>query len=468
MVISIFIWFYFSFKLILTDKLNETNFLFQLQNDENGKSLEECLVLAFSLLTKGNITTDEIKEVVICTLEQLRDNSASSGNLIDLIFQLINLQLETILKQNNMTFLLNFTNEIFGDKSKFISDFKNVIQNRKEFVNYTIILVNKVFDGQNITSKELLKYIYNITNIDGMDTAFENIINSTHNGALLLLVERLLNGTEYAAFYNSIKDDILYPYKNQIFRIVYYIFKSGILLLNEDSTYDETQMTVLKMIRYFIISIKPIIRMNLKDILNQTNATFLYNLTAEIFNETNPFIDKLFDFIEKNPSFINITMNLIEISQNPNRTNYQIFSNIKKMFNLKGFRELVIDILKRHFFSIIQLLPRTVRGKNSVVPLLLELEYFIKRYQGYIVDLVYNILSHYLEYENMLKDIKEIIKETNNTNMLNDLRDIFTNKTLVEKISPLIEFHNNITNTIVKKAIADKNLPYISSNFYFL
>ena len=349
MLISIFIWFYFSFKLILTEKLNENN-LFQLQNNENAKNLEKRFSLAMSVLSKGDtMSTDGIKETVIYILEQLRDNPVASRGLVDLLFQIINSQLKEISQQNNMKLLYNFTEEIFGSESGLKSDFKNVIINHTEFFNYTIILVNKVFDGKNIIADELFKYIYNIINIDGMDKVFAHILNSTYNGAIFELVGKLLNGTEYAELYDSLKDNILLPHKNQIIRLVYYILKSGLLWLKEDSAYTEIMVTTLKMIRSFIISIKPGIRIYLNQILNQTNLTNLYNLTADIFSENSTFIDELFDCIEKHPEFIPITMNLIKIGLDPNRTIYQIFSNLKKLFNIDGFRGVISKVLKKHF-----------------------------------------------------------------------------------------------------------------------
>ena len=57
MVISIFILFYFSFKIILTDNLNETNIFYQLKNTEDGEKLTQC----FTNLTSPDNKTKEEK-----------------------------------------------------------------------------------------------------------------------------------------------------------------------------------------------------------------------------------------------------------------------------------------------------------------------------------------------------------------------------------------------------------------------
>ena len=48
---------------------------------------------------------------------------------------------------------------------------------------------------------------------------------------------------------------------------------------------------------------------NLEIFLNQTNMSFLYNLTEEIVNST--FLEDLSDVIEKHPELINYTLILV-------------------------------------------------------------------------------------------------------------------------------------------------------------
>ena len=85
-----------------------------------------------------------------------------------------------------------------GGKDGYVDDLSYVIENHKELINDTLILVKADAEGKNITQYELFKYIHNILNIEGMDKVFSHIINSTHNVAILKLIEtKFLNGTVY-------------------------------------------------------------------------------------------------------------------------------------------------------------------------------------------------------------------------------------------------------------------------------
>ena len=171
MVISIFIWVYFSFKLILTDKLNETNFSFQLQNSRDEKNPKKYFGSLISLANKNSEPKEEIYNLIIYILETARDSPAFAGNIIDLIRDsgIIIELLNNIFIQNNISFLYNLTEDAFRKDSGFYPDLKQVLINHSDFVNYTLILVKNLKDGKNITGDEILEYIYNITNIDGVD-----------------------------------------------------------------------------------------------------------------------------------------------------------------------------------------------------------------------------------------------------------------------------------------------------------
>ena len=129
------------------------------------------------------------------------------------------------------------------------------------------------------------------------------------------------------------------------------------------------------------------------------------------------------------------------------------------MVNIKEFREVISPILKKYFYDLLNFYPQKVGQKGTVFDLLIELKDFIKKYQSIIVDLILDIISHYLEYINILKDIKHfILVRSKGTDLLDRLRLIFTNQTMVKKISPLINFYNEMSNTIVRSAIAEKDL----------
>ena len=124
MVISIFIWVYFSFKLILTDKLNETNFSFQLQNTRDEKNPKKYFGSLISLANKNSEPKEEIYNLIIYILETARDSPAFAGNIIDLIRDsgIIIELLNNIFIQNNISFLYNLTEDAFRKDSGFYPD----------------------------------------------------------------------------------------------------------------------------------------------------------------------------------------------------------------------------------------------------------------------------------------------------------------------------------------------------------
>ena len=315
--------------------------------------------------------------------------------------------------------------------------------------------------GKNITLDELLKYIYNISNIPGMDNVFGHIVNSTHNGALFILVEKLLNGTGYGNLFDSIKDVIIYPYKEQIIRLIYEILKSG-LLITDNEPKDEEKINkirnTLESIRNFINSIKNIIYENREDILDRANLTSLYDLTTDIFDENSTFIDDLFNLIEEHPELVNHIVTLIKGGLTGDITKFIVLDTIKKIFNVEGFKELIIDKLKKNFYDIVPLIPKEVNERPTVIPLLIDLKDFIMKYQDRLVDFIYQIFTHYMNYTEIAKDINNFIIDCNGTNFLKDLRNLVNDKALIKRVIPLINFDNEISNTVVKKAISDEKL----------
>ena len=412
MVISSFIFFYFFLKIILTKNLNEINFPLQIQNTRNEKTAGECVTFIASTIYKDKISQEEINEIILCVLVIIRDEPGFAGNIINTIRDYAGDHLQKILIQNNRSFLCDLADDAFRNESRLYDDSPEVIVNNKEFINYSIVLVKTVMVGKNITLDELLKYIYNITNIPGMDNVFGHIVNSIHNGALFLLVEKLLNGTRYGNFFNSIKDVIIYPYKVQIIRLIHEILKSG-LFITDNEPKDEEKINkirnTLESIRNFINSIKNIIYENREDILNRTNLTSLYNLTIDIFDENSTFIDDLFDLIEKHPELVNHTVTLIKGGLTGDITKFIVLDTIKKIFNVEGLKELIIDKLKKYFYDIVPLIPKEVNERPTVIPLLIDLKDFIMKYQDRLVDFIYQIFTHYMNYTEIAKDINNFI-----------------------------------------------------------
>ena len=221
MVRSIFILFCFSLKLILAENLNETNFLYQLQNTE---------VKIYQNQSKENITSlisseDELKKEIIKIVEFIKGFSGDSRFLFDFLKLLIKSNLNIFFEQYNMTFLYNLTEDIFGEKSTFLNDLFDVLVNHTELIDYAIILVKGEIKGKNITEEQILKIICNITNIDGMDKVFGHIINSTHNFGIFKVIEAKFLNENYTTLYEYFRP-ILTKYKDSIIRFLYQILKA--------------------------------------------------------------------------------------------------------------------------------------------------------------------------------------------------------------------------------------------------
>ena len=228
MLSSIFILFYFLLKFVIAENLKETNFLYQLQNTGDEQRFAQCVENL--ILNPSNITTKEKKENIICILEETRDNPNKVRNMFIKIKYIIAPFLKQLLNGTDIEYLYDLLNDIFRNNCTFFEDLFDVIEKHPELVNYTIILVKGEIDGKNITQTQIFKIVHEIINIEGMDNVFSHIINSTHNDAILKLIEiKFFNGTKYASF-----NDTLYPYKNTIIRKMYKILKDGLYILEDE------------------------------------------------------------------------------------------------------------------------------------------------------------------------------------------------------------------------------------------
>ena len=177
MVASIFIFFYFSLKLILAEVLNEANFSFPLKNTEGKRTIAECADIISSLINSEDKPKEQIYEATLCVLELIRDDPAVAEGLISIIKIIVIPNLPEILIQNNMSFLTNLTDEVFGKNSKFFDDLIDIIKNHPEFCDYSITLVKSLQEGKNITQSDLLIYIYNMLAILSIQLIILHFLN---------------------------------------------------------------------------------------------------------------------------------------------------------------------------------------------------------------------------------------------------------------------------------------------------
>ena len=473
MVISIFILFYFSFKIILTDNLNETNIFYQLKNKEDGEKLYQCLV---NLTSPGNKTKEEKTKYIVCIFEEIRDNSKIVRTVVKNILSLKDWFLKPLLIDSDMEFMYDLLNETLDKNNPFIDDLFDVIGNHKELMDYLIFLVKANAEGKNITNYEFSEIIKNITNIDGMDKVFNHIINSTHNGAILKLIEtKFLNGTIYAKLYDYFKNDVIYPYKDQIIQLMYKILKAG-LYASKNKLNRKIIVYFLELIREYpkiarkiFNSLKLCINDNKEafvEFLYQNNASDLYNLTEDIFSINSTFLSNLSDVIENHTEIVTNIINLVNGTIHNSIVKRDFLMNLKFILSDDKMRNITTDLLGRHFFEIIQLIPKQINNKTTVVVLLVELKDFIKRHQKILANFICEISSHYLDYPGIVKDMEAFIDACNGTSLIDDVREIINNKTFVEKLAPLINFDSIISNTIVRRAVLEQKLMNLVLDFF--
>ena len=136
-------------------------------------------------------------------------------------------------------------------------------------------------------------------------------------------------------------------------------------------------------------------------------------MNMNIFDENSTFIDDLFNLIEEHPELVNHTVTLI-----------------------KGDLTGDIDKLKKYFYDIVPLIPKEVNERPTVIPLLIDLKDFIMKYQDRLVDFIYQIFTHYMNYTEIAKDINNFIINCNGTNFLKDLRNLVNDKALIKELFP--------------------------------
>ena len=509
MVASILILFYFSLKLIVAENINNTNFSFQLQNTEDEKRQKECFSLIISLFPPEHIPKEKMSEIILCISELLK-NPTYTKILLDSIKQNIRLligiikpniseYLTTILIENNMPFLCDLVKDVFGPESKFYDDLIDVIEKHTEFIDYSFALVKEILERKIMPLDEFLKYMYNITNIDGMDKVSNHILNSTHNGALLILAEKLLNGTKYAEIYESLKDDIIYPYKNQIIRLVYNILKSGLLISEDESKDKEKIVYVLELIKKFMNSIKPSIRNSLKKYLTQTNMTFLYNLTAEIFSDNSTFIDDLFDVLENHTEIINYTLILLNNTEGKEITQDDLVKYMYKILNIDGMDKVFGHIVNSTYNGALLILyEKLINGtkydelyeslksdiiypkKDEIIRLIyiiLKSGLLIPKENSKNKEKIINALELVKEFMNSIKPnmrnyLEKYLNQNNMTFLCNFIADVLSeNSTFIDEIFEVLENHTEIINyTLIllngekgKKFSEDDLFKYLSS-----
>ena len=299
---------------------------------------DQILQLAYKILKSGLLTSEyqsDDKEIVIDILNLLQ-------NLINAMRPILMDNLESILSENNMTFLYNLTMEILN--STFFDDLFNIYKNNTELLNYTSILIMDTLEGKTIREEKFLHLTNKILNANGMDKVFGRIINSTHNLALLKLGEMFLNTTNYAEFYYCIKKDVIYPYKDKIIRLLYKLLKAGnnkreTIEVIKNFFQDNVNSTFLERLKEKLK--EPKVKAALKKI---TFKSKVGDIIKDELLANNKVIDGFFKFINHR----NITQIIGSIFANRKNETF-ILTEVPNMIRIiqridKGFIKFLLDV----------------------------------------------------------------------------------------------------------------------------
>ena len=273
MLTSIFILFYVFLRFVFSKNLNETNFIYKLQNVEDVERFEQCVKIL--VLNSSKITKEEKKENIVCIFEEARDNPKLIRTFFINLKSIIPSVLKPLLNNSDIEFLYDLIIDICGKNRTFFEDLFDVIEKHPELANYIIILIKEEIDGKNITQEQILEVMHNITNIEGMDIVFNHIINSTYNGAIFTLIEtQYINRTNYSRLYGIFKP-ILIKHKHKIILFMYKILKS----------YDNINDTLVENIKNFL--------KNNEDLMRDLKEKFKDEKVRKEFSDVINFLGKI-------------------------------------------------------------------------------------------------------------------------------------------------------------------------------
>ena len=350
MTIWIFISISFFFKLIITKSLNETNFLYQHNEEDDSSRFDICIANLF----KSESSSEEKLKNVTCILDITKRNPQITYKKLNNSKPLILYFLKNTLEKNNMGYLNDFLDEIFDDKSTFFYDLFNFIEKNPIFIDCIYPLVNSTL-VDNKQQINLTKILNKILNIEGIDKVAIHFINSTHNDVIFTLLEKLyFPGTSYFKLYEYLKEFFL-EYKDKLIVLLYNIFKyhedkeklinytKAFLMENVDSnlTKDLRNIVRRKEVREeFINSIK----------FTSDGA----NIVKEELLRSEAIVDGIFDLIN-NEKIIEIIANIFWHKGNDTYISYNVPEMIKTICDVnKDYIQFLLDVsekILRRFIS---------------------------------------------------------------------------------------------------------------------
>ena len=189
------------------------------------------------------------------------------------------------------------------------------------------------------------------------------------------------------------------------------------------------------------------------------------DIVFDLLEDDNPILNNLFELVKQKDSDSNYILDYVKnaLNQTDNSFNY-VFTNLKHVFNFPGFRELFNEVYQRYknyLFDIISLFPQQHKDEkdNSLIPLIMTVKKFIQDYQDILIELFYNIVSHFKDYDAVYEDLRKFfLYNCTNTSLLSDLELIFSDEELARNISEIVRLDSRIADIILDKIILDQKL----------
>ena len=189
------------------------------------------------------------------------------------------------------------------------------------------------------------------------------------------------------------------------------------------------------------------------------------DIVFDLLEDDNPILNNLFELVKQKDSDSNYILDYVKnaLNQTDNSFNY-VFTNLKHVFNFPGFRELFNEVYQRYknyLFDIISLFPQQHKDEkdNSLIPLIMTVKKFIQDYQDILIELFYNLVSHFKDYDAVYEDLRKFfLYNCTNTSLLSDLELIFSDEELARNISEIVRLDSRIADIILDKIILDQKL----------
>ena len=245
--------------------------------------------------------------------------------------------------------------------------------------------------------------------------------------------------------------------------------------LNAPRALQNVSSCVLKQLRDYPDKVHDFL-INQKDLIivaaRLSGKNVLYMLANDLLNnETNTLLKDIFDFIKIKKDSKSVLDYFIEILSKDYNTFFSVFMKLKEVFNFDGFKDFFNKIYQRYkyyLYDFIELIPdKKDNNKKTFIPILKSLKGFVQKYQDIIIEVFYNLISHYNERDRMTYDLRDfVLYNCSNSDFLDDFKSIIFNDTLIHEVLGLIKFDSAMADTVIRVVLVDKKL--INLTFYLL